>query len=67
MFAAISEGRAERLALVPPVFVPAIVSEVVAISTLPATVVLAFGCVEPAEITDHVPAIYWKFSPRVES
>lgn len=42
VFLAISLGRTDNKAPVPPVSVPAVLSAVVAISTLPATVVLAF-------------------------
>lgn len=39
----------------PPVSVPAILSAVVAISTLPATVALALGCVLPEAMVDQAP------------
>lgn len=51
IFLAISLGKTELNAPVPPVSVPAILSALVAISTLPATVVLAFTKVE--EVVDH--------------
>lgn len=43
MFFAISLGRATSFAPVPPVSVPAMLSALVAISTLPATVASALG------------------------
>lgn len=58
VFLAISLGRTDNEAPVPPVSVPAILSAVVAISTLPATVVLAFGCVDHAAKAFHAQAIY---------
>ena len=42
-------------------------SACVGASTLPATVVLAFGCVLPADIALHAPQINWYSSPSVES
>lgn len=53
-----SLGSTESVAPVPQTSVPAILSALVAISTLPATVALALGCVLHAEIADHAPAIY---------
>ena len=58
MFAALSEGAAMRFAPVHPIFVPEIVSALVAISTFPATVMLAFGWVDPADTADQAPLIY---------
>ena len=58
MFLAISLGITLSVAHVHPTSVPAIVSAVVAISTLPATVVLAFGCVDHAAKAFHAQAIY---------
>ena len=58
IFLAISLGRANSAAPVHPVSVPAILSADVAISTLPATVVLAFGCVDHAAKAFHAQAIY---------
>lgn len=58
VFLAISLGNTDNKAPVPPVSVPAILSAVVAISTLPATVVLAFGCVDHAAKAFHAQAIY---------
>jgi uncharacterized membrane protein YphA (DoxX/SURF4 family) len=55
MFLAISLGNTMRLAPVPPVSVPAILSALVAISTLPATVALALGCVLPLATVDQAP------------
>ena len=55
IFLAISLGRTEREAPVPHVSVPACDSAVVAISTLPATVVLAFGVVPVARFVHAHP------------
>ena len=57
-FVFISLGSTESKAPVPPVSVPAILSALVAISTLPATVALALGCVLHAEIALQAPQIY---------
>lgn len=65
VFLAMSEGRADRSAPVSPVSVPATDWAVVAISTLPATVVLAFGCVLQEETADQAPAMYIFSSPVV--
>lgn len=59
MFLAVSEGVTDKYAQVSHVSVHAIDCAVVAISTLPATVVLAFGCVLPDDIADQEPHIYW--------
>ncbi len=53
MFFAISEGRTESKAQVPHVSVPALDSAVVATSTLPATVALAFGVAVHASTLSH--------------
>lgn len=58
MFFAISLGRTDNNAPVSPVSVPALLCAVVAISTLPATVSLAFGCVDHAAKAFHAQAIY---------
>jgi len=57
-FADISKGNTNRLAPVQPVAVHARLSALVAVSTLPATVVLEFACVDPAATADHAPPIY---------
>lgn len=57
VFLAISLGNTDNKAPVPPVSVPAILSADVAISTLPATVVLAFG-VLPAAMSVHAQLTY---------
>ncbi len=51
-------GVGTKNAHVQPVAVPAVISAVVAISTLPATVSLAFGCVDHAAKAFHAQAIY---------
>jgi hypothetical protein len=53
VFLAISLGNTELKAPVPPVSVPALLSAVVAISTLPATVVLALGVGVPDAAVSH--------------
>ena len=55
IFLAISLGRANSAAPVHPVSVPAILSADVAISTLPATVVLAFTNVAPVPKSTQAP------------
>lgn len=50
-----SLGSTESNAPVPPVSVPAILSALVAISTLPATSVEAFGCVLPDDTVTQAP------------
>ena len=52
-------GLIDRTAPVPPVIAPESTSPCVATSTLPATVVLALGCILPAETATHAPHIYW--------
>ena len=58
VFLAISLGRTDNKAHVPPVSVPAVLSAVVAISTLPATVVLALGWVDHADTALHAHDMY---------
>jgi hypothetical protein len=53
-----SEGQTTNKAHVPHVTVAAATSACVAISTLPATVVLAFACVLHADTALHAPHIY---------
>lgn len=55
IFLAISLGSTSSNAPVSPVSVPAIDCADVAISTLPATVVLALGCVLPDATVDQAP------------
>lgn len=53
-----TSGVITRFAPVPPVTVHANHSTDVAVSTLPATVVLEFACVLPADTADHAHPIY---------
>lgn len=65
MFLAISLGRTDINAPVPPVSVPAILSAVVAISTLPATVALAFTNVAHVPKSIQVPPKLYVILPSL--